>query len=106
MTYFVYMLETERGTIYTGITTDVQRRYKEHLEGSHKKNMSCSNDKNADSSKSKGLTGGKGAKYTNANKPVKILYTKEYETKSEAMKEEYRIKRLTRAKKLEMINSN
>ncbi len=77
------MLETARGTIYTGITTDVSRRFKEHSEGilSH------------------------GAKYTNANKPVKILYTKEYETKSEAMKEEYRIKHLTRAKKLEMVET-
>ncbi len=81
MTYFVYMLETEKGTIYTGITTDVLRRYNEHLTG----------------------IAGHGAKYTNANKPVKILYTKEYETKSEAMKEEYRIKRLTRAKKLELV---
>ena len=76
------MLETERGTIYTGITTDVQRRFQEHLTGVPKN----------------------GAKYTNANKPVKILYTKEYETKSEALKEEYRIKQLTRAQKLEMIN--
>ncbi len=85
MTYFVYLLETERGTIYTGITTDVERRYLEHLNGVNKK----------------------GAKYTNANKPVKILYKKEYETKSEAMKEEYRIKHLRREKKLELIaNSN
>jgi len=75
------MLETIKGTIYTGITTDVQRRFREHLEGLHKK----------------------GAKYTNANKPVKILYTKEYETKSEAMKEEYRIKQLPRKEKLKMI---
>lgn len=83
MTYFVYMLETCKGTIYTGITTDVLRRFKEHTEGISKH----------------------GAKYTNANKPVKILYTKEYETKSEAMKEEYRIKKLPRAKKLEMIDT-
>ncbi len=45
------MLETEKGTIYTGITTDVLRRYNEHLTG----------------------IAGHGAKYTNANKPVKIL---------------------------------
>ncbi len=82
MTYFVYMLETTRGTIYTGITTDVSRRFKEHQDGILKH----------------------GAKYTNANKPVKILYTESYDTKSEAMKEEYRIKHLTRAKKLEMIS--
>ncbi len=78
------MLETQRGTIYTGITTDVQRRYREHLEGLHKK-------------------GAKGAKYTNANKPVRLLYIKEYETKSEALKEEYRIKQLRREQKLLMI---
>jgi len=83
MKYFVYMLETEKGTIYTGFTTDVSRRFKEHLEG----------------------IGKHGAKYTSANKPVKILYTKEFETKSEAMKEEYRIKRLPRAKKLEIIKT-
>ncbi len=77
------MLETERNTIYTGITTDVERRYKEHLEGVVKK----------------------GAKYTNANKPVKILYTKSYDTKSEAMKEEYRIKQLTKKQKLELVLS-
>ena len=45
------MFETEKGTIYTGITTDVLRRYNEHLTG----------------------IAGIGAKYTNANKPVKIL---------------------------------
>jgi len=83
------MLETERGTIYTGITTDVKRRFEEHLKGS---------------GGAKGTF--KGAKYTNANKPVKILYTKEYKTKSEALKEEYRIKHLTRAQKLEFISKN
>ncbi len=77
------MLETQKGTIYTGITTDVSRRFKEHQEGISKH----------------------GAKYTNANKPVKILYTKSYDTKSDAMKEEYRIKQLTRTKKLELIET-
>lgn len=75
------MLETVKGTIYTGITTDVLRRFREHTEG----------------------VNSRGAKYTSANKPVKILYTKSYETKSDAMKEEYRIKHLTRSQKLKMI---
>jgi len=75
------MLLTERNTIYTGIALDVEKRFEEHLAGTH----------------------GHGAKYTNANKPVKILYKKGYETKSEAMKEEYRIKHLTKTKKLELI---
>lgn len=87
MKYYVYLIETTRGTIYTGITTDVNRRYQEHLAGSAKK----------------------GAKYTNANKPLRILCTMEFETKSEAMKEEYRIKRLTHKAKMalaEGININ
>ena len=79
--HFVYILETERNTLYCGYTDDVEKRYKAHFEG-------------------------KGAKYTRANKPVKLLWQKEFETKSEALKEEYRIKhKLTREQKLALINS-
>ncbi|MBR6722204.1 GIY-YIG nuclease family protein [bacterium] len=79
--HFVYILETERNTLYCGYTDDIEKRYQNHIEG-------------------------KGAKYTRANKPVKLLWSKEFATKSEALKEEYRIKhKLTRAQKLELINS-
>ena len=79
--HFVYILETENNTLYCGYTDDVEKRYQAHLEG-------------------------KGAKYTRANKPVKLLWQKEFETKSEALKEEYRIKhKLNREQKLELINS-
>lgn len=79
--HFVYILETERDTLYCGYTDDIEKRYQNHIEG-------------------------KGAKYTRANKPVKLLWSKEFATKSEALKEEYRIKhKLTRAQKLELINS-
>ena len=79
--HFVYILETERNTLYCGYTDDVEKRFQAHIEG-------------------------KGAKYTRANKPVKLLWSKEFATKSEALKEEYRIKhKLTRAQKLELINS-
>ena len=74
------MLQTERNTIYTGYAKDVEKRFQVHINGSK--------------------TGG--AKYTSANKPVKILYKKEFETKSEAMKEEYRIKHLSREEKLKL----
>ncbi len=47
---------------------------------------------------------GKGAKYTRAHKPIKVVYQKEFPTKSEAMKEEARIKSLSRYEKLKMIN--
>lgn len=75
------MLECERGTIYTGVAKDVEARFQTHLNGVK--------------------TGG--AKYTTANKPVKILYKKEFETKSDAMKEEIRIKKLKREEKLKLI---
>lgn len=79
--HFVYILLTERGTLYCGYTDDVEKRFNDHLSG-------------------------KGAKYTKANKPVRIVYQKEFSTKSEALKEEYRIKhKLTRQEKLELINS-
>lgn len=77
--HFVYILQTENNTLYCGYTDDVEKRFQAHLEG-------------------------KGAKYTRANKPVKIVWQKEFETKSEALKEEYRIKhKLTRKQKLELI---
>lgn len=79
--FYVYILLTENNTLYCGYTDDVEKRFKEHRSG-------------------------KGAKYTRANKPIKIVYTKEFSSKSEAQKEEYRIKhKLTRQQKLELINN-
>lgn len=77
--HFVYILQTENNTLYCGYTDNVEKRFQTHLEG-------------------------KGAKYTRANKPVKLVWQKEFDTKSEALKEEYRIKhKLTRKQKLELI---
>lgn len=79
--YFVYILLTEQNTYYCGYTDDVQKRFEAHLKGF-------------------------GAKYTKSHKPVKILWTKEFNSKSEAQKEEYRIKHtLTRKQKEILINS-
>lgn len=79
--HFVYILETESNTLYCGYTDDVEKRFKAHLEG-------------------------KGAKYTRAHKPIRVVWQKEFDNKSDALKEEYRIKhKLTRQQKLEMINS-
>lgn len=80
--HFVYILLTERNTLYCGYTDNVEKRFKTHIEG-------------------------KGAKYTKANKPLKIVWQKEFETKSEALKEEYRIKhKLSRKQKLDLINNS
>ena len=75
--FYVYILLTERGTLYCGYTDNVERRFALHLEG-------------------------KGAKYTRANKPLKIVYTKEFESKIEAQHEERRIKKLSKKEKLLM----
>ena len=77
--YYTYILLTEQNTLYCGYTDDVEKRFQAHLEG-------------------------KGAKYTRAHKPIKVVYQKEFSTKSEAMKEEARIKSLSRNEKLKMIN--
>ncbi len=80
--HFVYILLTENDTLYCGYTDNVEKRFALHLEG-------------------------KGAKYTKANKPVKILWQKEFDSKQEALKEEYRIKhKLSRKDKLKMIESS
>jgi len=76
--YFVYLIQCEGGSIYTGITTDVNRRFKEHQNkvGGH---------------------------YTRAHKAEKILHTEKYQTRSEALKREAEIKKLPRGQKLELI---
>lgn len=73
------MLLIENNALYCGYTDDVERRFQAHLSG-------------------------KGAKYTRAHKPVKVVYVKEFATKSEAMKEECRIKKLTHEEKFNMLN--
>jgi len=75
----VYIVECSDGTLYTGISNDVNKRVLAHNNG-------------------------KGAKYTKPRLPVALKYSKEVGDRSEASKEEYRIKKLTREGKLELIN--
>jgi len=77
--YYVYILKCSDKTVYTGITTDLKRRIVEH-----------------NSSKL-------GAKYTSSRRPVKLVYSKKFKNRSIASKEEARIKKLKRGKKLELI---
>ena len=81
MSYFVYILKCCDDTLYTGITTDLKRRVDEH-NGS-----------------------GKGAKYTKVRRPVELFYWEKSENRSSASKREYEIKKLTRLKKMELINA-
>ena len=73
-------MECKDKTLYTGITKDVQRRFKEHNSG-------------------------KGGAYTKAKQVVRVLYTEQAKTRSEAQKRESEIKRWRREKKLDLINS-
>ncbi|MBU3013703.1 GIY-YIG nuclease family protein [Poseidonibacter lekithochrous] len=81
MSYFVYILECNDGSLYTGITKDLTKRLDEH------------NTKDS------------GAKYTKARRPVKLIYEETSENRSTASKREYEIKKLSRLKKLQLIKS-
>ena len=74
--YFVYMLRCTDDSLYTGITTDVERRFKEHSEG-----------------------GVKGAKYTKNHPPKEIAAVWQVENRSLASKLEWQIKHLTKVQK-------
>ena len=81
MPHFVYIIECVNGSFYTGYTTDVKRRYKEHQQGLAK------------------------CRYTRAFPPKKLLAYWEYETRSEALKVEAKIKKKTKDQKLNMIKN-
>nr|MBP6884157.1 GIY-YIG nuclease family protein [Candidatus Paceibacterota bacterium] len=68
-------------TLYTGITTDLDRRVTEHN------------------------TSKLGARYTSARRPVKLIYSEKFKNRSSASKEEARIKKLKRADKLKLVTS-
>lgn len=82
MAHFVYMALCADGTLYTGYTTDVEKRLIEHNgEGKTKTAKSA------------------GARYTRPRRPVTLVYTESFATRSEALQREYAIKQLTRSEK-------
>jgi|TARA_R110002126_G_scaffold13118_2_gene56384 putative endonuclease len=78
MSWFVYIVECADDTLYTGITNDIDRRIDMHNNGT-------------------------GAKYTKARAPVKLLYSEDAASRSEASKREYFIKKLNRSDKLKLL---
>ena len=74
----LYILRCGDGTLYTGITTDVQSRLEAHRSG-------------------------KGAKYTRGRGPLELVYTEDCGTKGQALKRELEIKALSRPEKLKLI---
>lgn len=79
--YWVYILECTDGTFYTGIATDVERRFEQHQEGT-------------------------GAKYTRAHGAKRIVYTENCGNRSNASKKEAAIKKFTRQQKIALIEQN
>ncbi len=80
MPYFVYLMRCADGSIYTGITTDIERRF-----GEHKAKL--------------------GGSYTRSHEVREILRTERYPTRAAALKREAEIKRLPREKKLALIRA-
>lgn len=75
---YTYIVECRDKSLYTGWTTDLKKRIAAHNAGT-------------------------GAKYTKSRRPVKLVYSEEFETKEKAMKREYAIKHMSRSEKLKLI---
>ena len=80
MRFFVYILRCRDGSLYTGWTTDPERRLSSHNAGT-------------------------GARYTRSRRPVALVYCEECPTREEAMRREHRIKRLSREEKWQLIGT-
>ncbi|MDR9757664.1 MAG: GIY-YIG nuclease family protein [Thermacetogeniaceae bacterium] len=80
MIYYVYILRCGDGSFYTGWTNDLKKRLTAHQEG-------------------------RGAKYTRGRGPLQLVYTEEFDNKSEAIKREYHIKKMSRKEKETLIDS-
>ena len=78
--YYIYIIQCADNTLYTGISTELERRIEEHNSSD------------------------KGAKYTRVRRPVTLVYSEEYPDRSSASKREYEIKKkMSRAEKLKLI---
>ncbi len=82
MAWSVYIVRCADDSLYTGITIDIVRRVDEH---------------NSDNTK--------GARYTRARRPVKLIYQENCQDRSTASQREYQIKKMSRPQKLAMIES-
>ena len=79
MSWEVYIIQSKSGTLYTGITTDLDRRFADHLKGA------------------------KGARFFRFSEPQEIVYREAHANRSEATKREIQIKKMNKSQKLELI---
>ncbi len=73
--YYMYVLLCADNTLYTGFSTNVERRFQQHVKGL-------------------------GAKYTRSHRPIKILFKQQFDSKHAALSAEYAFKQLSRAQKI------
>lgn len=79
--WFIYMIEASDGRLYTGITTDVERRFREHADSK------------------------KGARFFRGRKPGRLVYVEDAQDRSRASQREAAIKALSRREKLALIEA-
>ena len=79
--YYIYMLRCADGSLYTGWTTDPEKRAAAH-------------------------NAGKGAKYTRSRRPVELIYSEVFDDKISAQRREYAIKQLSRREKEKLIEGD
>ena len=80
--WYTYVVRCRDSTLYTGVTTDIGRRLNEHNDSM------------------------RGSKYTKRRRPVKLVYWSEHQNRSEAQREEWRIKQLSKKEKEQLIITN
>jgi DNA-binding protein HU-beta len=80
MTWHLYLIECSDGSLYTGITTDVERRFQEHRDG-------------------------KGARYTRSHKPVRLVASCLVGSRAEALRAELALKRMPKDRKIAAVQS-
>ena len=79
MGWYVYIIEASDGSLYTGVTTDVERRFNEH----------CGTDKCA--------------RFFRGRKPIRVVYSENHPDRGSALRREAEIKKLKRVSKLKLI---
>jgi putative endonuclease len=79
--WFVYMIRSDDGSFYTGVTTDVERRFAEHVLGR------------------------RGARFFRGRKPLEVVYTEPGHTRSSACRREAEIKKMNRSQKVALAQS-
>ncbi len=94
MAYHLYMLRCADGTLYTGITTDLERRIGEH------------NGVGASGRTLTGASSGAGAKYTRSRRPVELVYARRFKDRSSASIAEAALKKLSREEKLDFLEKS